>query len=99
MKQLTIICLIVTLLFNFHLYAQDLDYHQQLRKEIDSLNSISYDYIASNTENCEKLFLKNIEKADEINYDFGKAQSMSWLSMIYYFTGKNDQSVYIQLNR
>jgi signal transduction histidine kinase len=66
---------------------------EALRLKIDSVNSLPYDFIVTNPNKSESLFSEALSLSEKINYKKGMANSMSHLSLIYYFTGKEDVSV------
>jgi len=96
MKQLIII-LLLTSIFPFSNLKAQKNISNFEKKTIDSINNLSYDYIASNPEHCRILFLKCIESGKQSAYESGIAKSMSWLSLIYYFMGQTDQSAFYSI--
>ncbi len=65
---------------------------QDIRKEIDSVNATSHDFIVSNSEESIQLFRQNSEFAESIGYSYGKAKSLENLGKAYYIAGEYDKS-------
>jgi len=59
-------------------------------KQIDSVNNLSYQTKIANTTKFLKIYQDNVAKAQKINYKKGIADSYSNLSLMYYFQGKYD---------
>ncbi len=59
-------------------------------KQIDSVNNLSYQTKIANTTKFLKIYQVNVAKAQKINYKKGIADSYSNLSLMYYFQGKYD---------
>ncbi len=66
---------------------------EALRIKIDSVNSLPYEFIVANPHKSESLFSETLTLSEKINYKKGMANSMSHLSLVYYFTGKEDLSI------
>ncbi|MFY8180220.1 MAG: tetratricopeptide repeat-containing sensor histidine kinase [Flavobacterium sp.] len=65
----------------------------QTRKSIDSINTISYDFILEKKAKLYPVFKQNAINAKKINYDFGEARSYSNLSVISFFNGKFEENL------
>lgn len=59
-------------------------------KQIDSVNNLSYQTKIANTTKFLKIYQVNVAKAQKINYKKGIADSYTNLSLMYYFQGKYD---------
>ncbi len=65
---------------------------QDLKSKVDSVNTIPYQYIVSNTRQSIKIFSENLELARRIKYSDGEAKSLTNLGLAYYLRGKYDKS-------
>jgi signal transduction histidine kinase len=83
--------LLLFILINYNSYCQG------IRKEIDSINSISSEFISSNLDSSLKIFSKNLIQGESIGYKIGMAKSLDKLSFINYLKGRLDKSTeYLQ---
>lgn len=65
---------------------------QSRKSSIDSVNSIPYEFIVSNTRRSIRIFTGNIAAADSIGYSEGKAKALSNLGLAQYIGGNYDKS-------
>ncbi|PKL84354.1 MAG: hypothetical protein CVV24_00665 [Ignavibacteriae bacterium HGW-Ignavibacteriae-3] len=65
---------------------------QAYKAKIDSVNSISYDYIVSNIYKAIDIFNLNALEAERSGYKLGAARSYSQLGKAFYLNGKYDAS-------
>ena len=61
-----------------------------ITKQIDSVNNLSYQSKIANTTKFLKIYQDNLAKAQKAKYKIGIADSYSNLSLMYYFQGKYD---------
>ncbi len=59
---------------------------------VDSINAIPYKYIVSHTKESVKIFLKNINKARLLHYEYGEASALDKLSLAEQFRGNYDKA-------
>lgn len=67
------------------------------RKEVDSINSLPFDYKIANTAKVIRLTLQNVEKASKLKYVKGLAESYANLGLLYYYQGKYDKNTFYTL--
>ncbi|MGD8781060.1 MAG: histidine kinase [Ignavibacteria bacterium] len=65
---------------------------QNSKKEIDSINAISSEFINSNLDSSLIIFTGNLKKAESIDYKYGEAEALNKLSFINYLKGNLDES-------
>lgn len=65
----------------------------QTRKNIDSINNISYDFILEKKAKLYSVFKQNAINAKKIKYEFGEARSYSNLSVISFFNGQFEENL------
>ena len=65
---------------------------QDLKSKVDSINTIPYQFIVSNTRQSIKIFSENLNLAREIKYLEGEAKTLSNLGLAYYIRGDYDKS-------
>jgi signal transduction histidine kinase len=83
--------LIVCVLINNNSYCQ------RIQKDIDSINSISSEFISSNLDSSLIIFTKNLKKAESLAYKTAIAKTLDKLSFIYYLKGNLGKSTeYLQ---
>ncbi|WP_442787583.1 tetratricopeptide repeat-containing sensor histidine kinase [Flavobacterium suncheonense] len=85
------------LLFLWCLMAQFSYANKDLRKEIDSINNLPFDYKIANTAKVIRLTLQNAEQAARIKYIKGLGESYANLGLLYYYQGKYDQNTFYTL--
>ena len=76
----------IVFLFHFSIIAQT------SKATIDSINSISYQYIVSNLQESIKIFTQNAADAKEISYKTGEAKSLANLGLAQYLKGRSEES-------
>ncbi|MBM4172267.1 MAG: hypothetical protein FJ214_10400 [Ignavibacteria bacterium] len=79
------------ILFGLLLLAK-LNVAQDLKSKIDSVNSLTYEYIVSNTRQSIKVLSENLQQAREIEYIEGEAKALSNLGLAYYLRGNYESS-------
>lgn len=67
---------------------------QDLKREIDSINTTSSEIISSNLDSSLIIFSKNLKNAEDLGYKLGEAKALNKLSFIYYLKGNHDKSAY-----
>lgn len=67
--------------------------YSQTRKSIDSINTISYDFILEKKAILYPVFKQNAINARKIKYEFGEARSYSNLSVISFFNGQFEENL------
>jgi tetratricopeptide (TPR) repeat protein len=65
---------------------------QDLKSKVDSINTIPYQFIISNTRQSIKIFSENLNLAREIKYLEGEAKALSNLGLAHYLRGEYDKS-------
>ena len=71
--------------------------NKDLRKEVDSVNNLPFDYKIANTAKVIRLTLQNVEKATKAKYIKGLAESYANLGLLYYYQGKYDKNTFYTL--
>ncbi len=89
MKNHRFISLALILLFQGKLIGAGTEITKHL---IDSVNTISYEYIVSNVRISIDMFLNNASAARSFNYKFGEAKALENLHTAYWIDGKPDAS-------
>lgn len=89
---------IIFILFSFNDSIPSPDSHEKLKREIDSVNSVKYEFIISNINESINLFSNNLRKAESINYKNGEAMALRKLALSNYLGGnyENSTSEYIK---
>lgn len=64
----------------------------EAKKQIDSLNAISFDDKIANTAKSIQWYTENLSKAKKINYSEGVADTYSNLGLVYYIQGKYERN-------
>lgn len=95
-KTKTLRTTISSVIFLFFLSA--ISKGQDLKSKVDSINTIPYQFIVSNTRQSIKIFSKNLILAREIKYLEGEAKTHSNLGLAYYLRGDYDKSTENYLN-
>ncbi len=85
------------ILFGLLLFVK-LNIAQDLKSKIDSVNSLSYEYIVSNTRQSIKIFGENLQRARDLEYLEGEAKASSNLGLANYLRGKYENSTENYLN-
>lgn len=62
------------------------------KKQIDSINNLSYDAIIANSSQSLNLFKKTLDDSKKQNYSLGVANSYEKIALCYYYLGKYDLS-------
>lgn len=65
---------------------------QELKSKIDSVNSLPYEFIVSNTRQSIKVFNENLQRARDAEYLEGEAKTLSNLGLAYYLRGNYENS-------
>ncbi|TRX41512.1 tetratricopeptide repeat-containing sensor histidine kinase [Flavobacterium restrictum] len=82
---------LISFLLTFQLFFS------QSKKEIDSLNAISFEIRLAKAVQLTDNYLQNAKNAQKISYKLGEAESFSNLSLIYYYQGKFEKDLYYSL--
>ena len=69
-----------------------ISFSQDVKRSIDSINSISYEVVVSNLGRSAKIFTENFIKARSISYPRGEGIALSNLALVYYLRGDYDKS-------
>jgi len=65
---------------------------QQSISVIDSINSLTYEYIVSHIHKSIMLFTQNAQNAKSLGYTSGEGRALSQLGLAYYLHGDYDQA-------
>ena len=65
---------------------------QEKKEVIDSINSLSYQFIVSHLHQSISIFSENAITANSINYALGEGISLSQLGIAYYLRGNLSKS-------
>ena len=79
--MIKIVSLFLLLLISIPLFSQT-------KRQIDSLNNLSYETKVENAVALTNVYLNNAKSAERINYKIGEADSYNNLGLIYYYQGK-----------
>lgn len=63
-----------------------------IQNRIDSVNAITHDKVTSNLREFQTVFSENLTLARSENYEFGIAQSLGNLGLVFYLSGQYDKS-------
>ncbi len=77
--------------FTFLLFTQPLE-SKDIKREIDSVNTLPYEFIISNLISCKAKFSLNAENARAIGYKSGEAKALGNLAIVDYLSGEYEKS-------
>lgn len=69
-----------------------------LIQQVDSANTISFQYITTHTEKVRASLLETAQLAESINYKAGLALTYKHLALAYYYQGKYEESTAYHIN-